>query len=109
VIGRVMVWACPEPDCEEFDTLRWHDNCASLACAEEHHREAVQVQLVPLGEVKEARRIVAEAMVKHSANGSTSCDFNEWEPESQRLFLADVQAGLDALADATFPSDSEAN
>ena len=97
MISRVRVWACPEQDCEAFDSLRWQNHCASFNCAFEGHRPAVQIEVVPLSEVK-------ETLLSKTAVDALQ-DFLWAHADNTR---ENAKAAAQALADAAFPStDSE--
>lgn len=114
MISRVMVWACPEPDCEVFDTQRWENNRASTGCAYANHPEAVHIEVVSLSEIKEAllgEGAEAIARAEYELLQEELGRETVWEEETQghrNIYLDAARERLGIAFDAAFScTDSE--
>lgn len=108
------IWACPHPDCEEFDTQCWHNNRASISCAYANHPEAVRVEVVPASELERVRADLEHERTEASRYQDERNDAEEGREEiaakwdAAEAKLAEVRAEVErAEADAQLGNGGE--
>ena len=50
IAGLFTIWACPLPECDEFETATYYGGRASLLCGHHEHPPAVRVEVMPVSE-----------------------------------------------------------